>query len=98
MQRSRAPSGWSDPVRVEIRRERLGAVLTIYHGHVAVGPHEINSIALQTAPAHIPPPTKNVQRQSSLFTYCPEFGPGGAIDMYLPVQRCQRLEVVLVEL
>src|SRR5258708_31554175 len=92
------PSGWSDLVRVAIRRERLGAALTIHHGHVAVGPHEINSIALQTAPAHIPSPTKNVQRQSSLLTYCPKLGPGVAIDMYLPVQRCQRLEVVLLEL
>ena len=84
-------------MRVEIGRERLGVTLTIHHGDVAVGSYEINGIASQAAPAHSPLPTENVQRQPSLSTYCPDFGPGVAIDVYLPVQRCQRLEVVALE-
>jgi len=86
-----------DLVHVKIGRERLGAALAIHHGYVAVGPHEINGIALQAAPAHTRLPTENMQRQSSLFTYCPDLEPGVAVDVYLPVQRCQRLEVVVVE-
>src|SRR6202047_2762589 len=89
-------SSRGDLVRFEIGSERLGVALTIHHGHVTVGPHEINGIAPQTAPAHIALPTENVQRQPSLFTYCPDLRPGGAINAHLPVQRGQRREVVVV--
>ena len=84
-------------MRVEIGRERLGVTLTIYHGNVAIGPYEINRIASQAAPAHSPLPAENVERQPSLFTYRPDLRPGVAIDVYLPIQRCQRLEVVALE-
>ena len=73
-------------MRVQIGRERLGVTLTIHHGYVAVGSDEINSVASEAAPAHSPLPTENAQRQSSLLTYCLDFGPGVTIDVYLPVQ------------
>jgi len=56
-------------VRVEIGRERRGVAISIHHGYVTVGPHEIKGIAPETALAHIAPPTENVQRQSSSMLY-----------------------------
>jgi hypothetical protein len=68
-------------MRFEIEGGRLGAALAIHQGKIAARPYEINGIPSQAAPAHLALPTENVQRHSSLSTYCPDLGPGVPITV-----------------
>ncbi len=85
----------NDLALVQIGCERPGITLATHHGQVAVGPHKIDGVALQAAPPHIALPSERVQRQMSLLTYCPNLMAGLSIDVYLPIQRSEWLEIVL---
>src|ERR1700758_5504260 len=62
---------------------------------IGVWPEQIDGVARQAGRLVLGSPAKNMQRH--LVTGAPsrQLGSGGAIDMHLPVHRCQRFEIVL---
>src|SRR5438552_13829152 len=63
--------------------------------HIGVWPQQIDGVARQAGRLVLGSPAKNMQRH--LVTGAPsrQLGSGGAIDMHLPVHRCQWFEIVL---
>src|SRR4029453_1066294 len=83
-------------VRVEIRREFRGGLVCCRERHVSVGPHQIERVSTHSGARHSRLPREFMKRQTAIAAYVTNLAGRSPVDVHLPVERCERGEVISV--
>src|SRR5262245_14724444 len=81
-------------MRPEIAIEGDRRLLRLRQRHIAIRSHQVEPVSMKTGALHHRLPRNFMERQMAASAECADLWRGGTIDMHLPFERRQRLEVV----